>query len=167
MSNHSNTDTSFPYSPMSFWCLKRIFDVSVSYVFVLDTSLILVVDSVLYDIDLEISSVAKKRLWVLDVAKMQKFKSRGYLMSRISRVIFRFFLISCRSWQITRERSKVVKTFSILIEKFLATFDFSPNFCQNRHEIKKNESMIRDIRDIKYPRLLNFNNFATFSTRDF
>ena len=70
---------------------------SVSYVFVLDTSLILVVDSVLYDIDLEISSVAKKRLWVLDVAKMQKFKSRGYLMSRISRVIFRFFLISCRS----------------------------------------------------------------------
>ena len=44
---------------------------SVSYVFVLDPSLILVVDSVLYDIDLEISSVAKKRLWVLDVAKMQ------------------------------------------------------------------------------------------------
>ena len=69
---------------------------SVSYVFVLDTSLILVVDSVLYDIDLEISNVAKKRLWVLDVAKMQKFKSRGYLMSRMSRIILSFFLISCR-----------------------------------------------------------------------
>ena len=54
---------------------------SVSYVFVLDTSLILVVDSVLYDIDLEILSVAKKKLWVLDVAKIQKCKSRGYLMS--------------------------------------------------------------------------------------
>ena len=46
-------------------------------------------------------------------------------------------------------------------------FNFSPDFCQNRHKIKKNQSMIRDIRDIKYPRLLNFNNFATFSTRDF
>ena len=68
---------------------------SVSYVFVLDTSLILVVDSVLYDIDLEISSVAKKRLWVLDVAKMQKFKSRGYLMLQMSGIILRLFLISC------------------------------------------------------------------------
>ena len=58
-------------------------------------------------------------------------------------------------------------TFSLLIEKIIASFDFSPYFCQNRHKIYKNLSMIRDIRDIKYPRLLNFCNFATFSTHDF
>ena len=38
--------------------------------------------------------------------------------------------------------------FSSLIEIILATFDFSRNICQNRHEIKKNRSMIRDIFDI-------------------
>ena len=61
----------------------------------------------------------------------------------------------------------LLATFSFLIEKIIATFDFSRDFGQNRHEIEKNRSMIRDIRDIKYPRLLNFYNFATFSTRDF
>ena len=59
------------------------------------------------------------------------------------------------------------RLFLFLTEKNIATFDSSRNFGQNRHEIKKNRSMIRDIRDIKYPRLLNFYNFATFSTRDF
>ena len=46
--------------------------------------------------------------------------------------------------------------------------EFSRIICQNlHHEIKKNRNMIRNIRDIKYPRLLNFCIFATFSTCDF
>ena len=47
------------------------------------------------------------------------------------------------------------------------TSDFSRNFCHNQHEIKKNQTLIHNIRDFKYPRLLNSDNFATFSTRDF
>ena len=59
-------------------------------------------------------------------------------------------------------------TFPVLIEKILATFDFARIICQNlHHEIKKNRNRIRDIRDIKYPRHLNFCIFATFNTRDF
>ena len=58
-------------------------------------------------------------------------------------------------------------TFPFFSEKIVKTYDFSQNFDQNRYEIKKNLSMIRDICDIKYPRLLNFYNVAIFSTRDF
>ena len=58
-------------------------------------------------------------------------------------------------------------TFPFFSEKTVKTFDFSQNFYQNRYEIKKNLSMIRDIYDIKYLRLLNFYNVAIFSTRDF
>ena len=54
-------------------------------------------------------------------------------------------------------------TFPFFSEKTVKTFDF----LQNRYEIKKNLSMIRDICDIKYLRLLNFYNVAIFSTRDF
>ena len=43
--------------------------------------------------------------------------------------------------------------FLFLTEKNIATFDSSQNFGQNRHEIKKNRSMIRNIHDIKYLRL--------------
>ena len=59
------------------------------------------------------------------------------------------------------------RLFLFLTEKNIATFDSSRNFGQNRHEIKKKWGMDRDIRNIKYPRLLNFYKFATYSTRDF
>ena len=74
---------------------------------------------------------------------------------------------SAISRDIKYPRLFLLATFSLFIEKILATFDFSPNFCQNRHEVKKNQGLRRDIRDIKYPRLLNFSKLATFSTRDF
>ena len=70
---------------------------------------------------------AKVAIWIawfryyksrgLNVARKSNFKSRGYLMWRMSRSIFQFFLISCRFWQIIREKSKVAKIFSIKTEK--------------------------------------------------
>ena len=53
--------------------------------------------------------------------------------------------------------------FPFWFKKSYRLLIFLDIFWQNRHEIKKNRWMIRDIRDIKYPRLLNFSNFVTFS----
>ena len=57
--------------------------------------------------------------------------------------------------------------FYLRLFSFKQSFDFSQIICQNLHKLKKNLNIIHDICDIKYPRLLNFYNFATFSTRDF
>ena len=49
------------------------------------------------------------------------------------------FCSFCYFRDIKYPRLFVLATFSLLIEKISATFDFSQHFCQNRYEMKKSK----------------------------